>query len=199
MISNKAIRRQDPPVTPSSLKGRIYCMEELVSHPRATLKKYVSLNRCSPDTEIFSKRRKIYSICVESLSMTGNQGGRWPIKTDIFIDLIKVKSAISSQESPSYCCPLCLYLKKDLSLQVLLFRVAQWAVVPAGRCCHLWSSCQVSAASEFPPTLTERGNRNVLTERSLSDHRGTGQSRGYSLRLSPSSISHLTRASRPEN
>ena len=28
-----------------------------------------SLNRCPPDTEIFSKRRKIYSVCVESLSM----------------------------------------------------------------------------------------------------------------------------------
>ena len=29
----------------------------------------VSLNWCPPDTEIFSKRRKIYSVCVESLSM----------------------------------------------------------------------------------------------------------------------------------
>ena len=29
----------------------------------------LSLNRCPPDTEIFSKRRKIYSVCVESLSM----------------------------------------------------------------------------------------------------------------------------------
>ena len=29
----------------------------------------VSLNRCPPYTEIFSKRRKIYSVCVESLSM----------------------------------------------------------------------------------------------------------------------------------
>jgi hypothetical protein len=32
-----------------------------------------SLNRCPPDTEIFSKRRKIYSACVEGLSMI-NQG-----------------------------------------------------------------------------------------------------------------------------
>ena len=30
----------------------------------------VSLNRCPPYTEIFSKRRKICSVCVESLSMT---------------------------------------------------------------------------------------------------------------------------------
>ena len=30
----------------------------------------LSLNRCPPYTEIFSKRRKIYSVCVESLSMT---------------------------------------------------------------------------------------------------------------------------------
>ena len=29
----------------------------------------ISLNRCPPYTEIFSKRRKIYSVCVESLSM----------------------------------------------------------------------------------------------------------------------------------
>ena len=29
----------------------------------------LSLNRCPPYTEIFSKRRKIYSVCVESLSM----------------------------------------------------------------------------------------------------------------------------------
>ena len=32
----------------------------------------VSLNRCPPYTEIFSKRRKICSVCVESLSMTVN-------------------------------------------------------------------------------------------------------------------------------
>ena len=32
-----------------------------------------SLNRCPPYTEIFSKRRKIYTLCVESLSrQTGN-------------------------------------------------------------------------------------------------------------------------------
>ena len=30
----------------------------------------LSLNRCPPYTEIFSKRRKIYSVCVESLSMS---------------------------------------------------------------------------------------------------------------------------------
>ena len=29
----------------------------------------LSLNRCPPYTEIFSKRRKIYAVCVESLSM----------------------------------------------------------------------------------------------------------------------------------
>ena len=30
----------------------------------------LSLNECPPYTEIFSKRRKIYSVCVESLSLT---------------------------------------------------------------------------------------------------------------------------------
>ena len=30
----------------------------------------LSLNRCPPYTEIFSKRRKIYAVCVESLSMS---------------------------------------------------------------------------------------------------------------------------------
>ena len=29
----------------------------------------ISLNCCPPYTEIFSKRRKIYSVCVEGLSM----------------------------------------------------------------------------------------------------------------------------------
>ena len=38
--------------------------------PNGSLKiNTISLNRCSPYTEIFSKRRKIYSVCVESLSM----------------------------------------------------------------------------------------------------------------------------------
>ena len=96
-----------------------YWINVLGSHPRATRKKLINLKL---------KNKKL---------MTRAQGGRRPIKTDIFIDLIKVKSAISSQESPPYCCSLCLYLKKDLGLQVLLFRVAHWAVVPAGRCCHL--------------------------------------------------------------
>ena len=33
------------------------------------MKEITSSQWCHPDTEIFSKRRKIYSICVESLSM----------------------------------------------------------------------------------------------------------------------------------
>ena len=41
--------------------------------PNGSLKiNIISLNCCPPYTEIFSKRRKIYSVCVESLSMNTN-------------------------------------------------------------------------------------------------------------------------------
>ena len=40
--------------------------------PWGSLKRnWYNLNRCSPYTEIFSKRRKIYSECVESMRMPG--------------------------------------------------------------------------------------------------------------------------------
>ena len=48
--------------------------QDIVDHrklPKGNCQRnWVSLNRCPPYTEIFSKRRKIYSVCVESLSIT---------------------------------------------------------------------------------------------------------------------------------
>ena len=53
----------------------IFCRLKLILRklPKGSFKiNKVSLNRCPPYTEIFSKRRKICSVCVESLSMTVN-------------------------------------------------------------------------------------------------------------------------------
>ena len=41
----------------------------------------LSLNRCPPYTEIFSKRRKIYSVCVESLSMPLHLTEKYPAQS----------------------------------------------------------------------------------------------------------------------
>ena len=41
----------------------------------------LSLNRCPPYTEIFSKRRKIYSVCVESLSMPLHLTQKFPAES----------------------------------------------------------------------------------------------------------------------
>ena len=40
------------------------------------------LNMCHPDTEIFSKRRKIYSICLDSLSNTNKIRKTYPNEMD---------------------------------------------------------------------------------------------------------------------
>ena len=45
----------------------------------------LSLNRCPPYTEIFSKRRKIYAVCVESLSMPTRRVKQWVVESCIQI------------------------------------------------------------------------------------------------------------------
>ena len=51
-----------------------------------------SLNWCPPDTEIFSKRRKIYSVCVEGLSMInlgiGIDYKLWDIPVPLWVIII---------------------------------------------------------------------------------------------------------------
>ena len=48
----------------------------------------LSLNRCPPYTEIFSKRRKIYAVCVESLSMPTHQTKQWVAESCIQIKFV---------------------------------------------------------------------------------------------------------------
>ena len=50
----------------------------------------LSLNRCPPYTEIFSKRRKIYAVCVESLSMPTHRIKQWVVKSCIQIKFVNV-------------------------------------------------------------------------------------------------------------
>ena len=48
----------------------------------------LSLNRCPPYTEIFSKRRKIYAVCVESLSMPTHRIKQWVVESCIQIKFV---------------------------------------------------------------------------------------------------------------
>ena len=48
----------------------------------------LSLNRCPPYTEIFSKRRKIYAVCVESLSMPVHWTKQWVVESCIQIKFV---------------------------------------------------------------------------------------------------------------
>ena len=48
----------------------------------------LSLNRCPPYTEIFSKRRKIYAVCVESLSMLTHRIKQWLVESCIQIRFV---------------------------------------------------------------------------------------------------------------
>ena len=48
----------------------------------------LSLNRCPPYTEIFSKRRKIYAVCVESLSMPTHWTKQWVVESRIQIRFV---------------------------------------------------------------------------------------------------------------
>ena len=48
----------------------------------------LSLNRCPPYTEIFSKRRKIYAVCVESLSMPVHWIKLWVVESCIQIKFV---------------------------------------------------------------------------------------------------------------
>ena len=80
--------------------------------PWGSLKRnWYNLNRCSPYTEIFSKRRKIYSECVESMRMPG-------------------RSLLSEQTPPH----LLMFLKRIKCL------FQGWDLFRAGRCGRIISS-----------------------------------------------------------
>ena len=53
----------------------------------------LSLNRCSPYTEIFSKRRKIYAVCVESLSMPTHRIKQLVVESCIPIEFVNASFA----------------------------------------------------------------------------------------------------------
>ena len=55
----------------------------------------LSLNRCPPYTEIFSKRRKIYAVCVESLSMPTHQTKQWLLEYCIQIEFVNTFFAMT--------------------------------------------------------------------------------------------------------
>ena len=56
-----------------------------------------TLRLCPLNTEIFSKRRKIYSICVESLSIKKLTANSWPYQFDVFMTLKTVYTLLSDQ------------------------------------------------------------------------------------------------------